>query len=60
MITQDLQAVKAAEQAGCYGAVWCGDEPLPTAALTVRQARDFIDAPRVMVRDAGQCWHGQS
>ncbi len=51
---------RAAGQAGLAGCVLIGDAPAPTEdlGLVVARARDFADAPRVMIPKGGGCWHG--
>jgi len=51
---------RAAGQAGLAGCVLIGDAPGPTVdvGLVVARARDFADAPRVMIPRGGGCWHG--
>lgn len=51
--------IEAGAQAGCVGAVLLGDcpEPPPHVAIHAVRARDFADAPRVMIPPGGGCWH---
>lgn len=58
-ITADPEALKAAGQAGCAGAVLVGDagDAPKLLGLRVMRARDLADAPRVMVPEDGGCWH---
>jgi phosphoglycolate phosphatase-like HAD superfamily hydrolase len=58
MLTARECALRAAEQAGCTGAIWLGPEnQQPNARLTLRQADRFSEAPLAMVPAAGGCWH---
>ena len=48
----------AAAQAGCAGCVLIGTAPPDEdLGIVVAQARDFADAPRVMIPRDGGCWH---
>ena len=58
LITKTPALVQAAASAGLLGVVWIGDDaPTAPPGLTLNCARDFADAPRVMVPPNGGCWH---
>lgn len=63
LVSPAPDALRAAAQAGCYGAVLVGVPELPPElsenelAIVTARADDLADAPRVMVPRQGGCWH---
>ncbi len=63
LVSPTPDALRAAAQAGCYGAVLVGVAELPPElreaelAIVTARADDLADAPRVMVPRQGGCWH---
>jgi D-glycero-D-manno-heptose 1,7-bisphosphate phosphatase len=59
LIGTRAEDAQAAGQAGCAGAVLVGGAALPVddLGIVVASARDFADAPRVMIPRQGGCWH---
>ncbi len=63
LVSPAPDALRAAAQAGCYGAVLIGVTELPAdlseaeLAIVTARADDLADAPRVMVPRQGGCWH---
>ena len=58
LVCGDASAVAAAATAGLAGVVLIGARvPADDHGITVAEARDLADAPRVMVPRGGGCWH---
>lgn len=59
LIGTTVAQAQAAAQAGCAGCVLLGSPaPSEDLGIVIAEARDFADAPRVMIPRSGGCWHG--
>ena len=61
LVTSRTESPGLAGMLGLQGVAWVGED-LPEAPLgvTINQANDLPDAPRVMIPPGGGCWHDPS